>query len=510
MPTRRSTEDQIPAALLYYRVSDDIQEREGQSLAAQLADCRRYAAARGWAIAHEHHDVMSGKRNDRPSYQALLADARRLRAEGQQVVVVVKWLHRLGRRLSERVRCWEELGELGVRIHSVAEGGEQQELVFNVLAAVAQEESRQIGERISSSWRHIRSQGWPKIGRIPWGYRLRPATAEERSSGSTTKVLEIDPVTAPFVTEAYRLAALPGSSSRQVARWVARLPGEARGDRTMPWRVVHQVLLNPLYVARPLDGHTDVLARPVGKWPPLVSDEMWAAVDVRFKSHKRIAHQASRKYLLTGLIRCRECGLGMRGEPTYNGDGTRYRCYGSMAGTCQQSASSVIDRQVLDEVLSIIDGLARRPSLQSRVRKTWAASQRAELGNQGKQIAQLEAQVQRSRQRIARATELLVDGTIEKTAYDVIISKSRADAENAQAELKELGLEVRPAKTVMLSIENILSRADKWAAVLGGSDVGLQRDIVAELIEEVVATRQRQNVYTVDITWTAMGRSLRP
>src|SRR5260370_37171612 len=82
----------ITAAVIYTRVSSEEQEREGQSLAAQLTDCRRYAAAHGWVIAHEHQDVMGGKRNDRPSYQALLADVRRLRADRQGVVGVVKWL----------------------------------------------------------------------------------------------------------------------------------------------------------------------------------------------------------------------------------------------------------------------------------------------------------------------------------------------------------------------------------------------------------------------------------
>jgi DNA invertase Pin-like site-specific DNA recombinase len=82
--------------VIYTRVSSEEQEREGLSLAAQLADCRRYVAAHSWVIAAEHQDVMSGRRDDRPSYQALLADVRRLRREGQNVIVVVKWLHRLG------------------------------------------------------------------------------------------------------------------------------------------------------------------------------------------------------------------------------------------------------------------------------------------------------------------------------------------------------------------------------------------------------------------------------
>jgi DNA invertase Pin-like site-specific DNA recombinase len=106
---------------------------------------------------------------------------------------------------------------MGVSVHSVAEGGQVSKLVADVLAAVAEEESRQIGDRAAATWRHVAAQGWPKIGRVAWGYKLRPATAEERASGSPKSVLEVDPETAPFVVEAFeRLAA--GHSGRSIVQ----------------------------------------------------------------------------------------------------------------------------------------------------------------------------------------------------------------------------------------------------------------------------------------------------
>src|ERR1051326_2068885 len=104
----------VPMALIYSRVSTDDQGDEGRSLPAQLAECRRYAAARGWLIDTEFQDVMSGKRDDGPQYQALVARWRELRAEGKRAVVVGAWLHRLGRRERERVNAWEECKALGV------------------------------------------------------------------------------------------------------------------------------------------------------------------------------------------------------------------------------------------------------------------------------------------------------------------------------------------------------------------------------------------------------------
>ena len=152
-------------ALIYTRVSTDEQAREGLSLDAQLADCRRYAAGMGWVLGSEHQDVLKGTRDDRPQYQALLAEVRRLRAEGRAVAVVVAALDRFGRAILERVRSREELKRLGVATHSVREGGEVSDIVANVLAAVAQEEVRRLGERVSAVRAHVAGNGWKFPGR---------------------------------------------------------------------------------------------------------------------------------------------------------------------------------------------------------------------------------------------------------------------------------------------------------------------------------------------------------
>src|SRR5688572_4579500 len=78
----------ITTALIYTRVSSDEQAREGLSLPAQLDSTRRYAAEHGWSLGAEFTDVMSGRRDDRPQYQSMLAEVRRLRSEGRSVAVV--------------------------------------------------------------------------------------------------------------------------------------------------------------------------------------------------------------------------------------------------------------------------------------------------------------------------------------------------------------------------------------------------------------------------------------
>src|SRR5215212_6755209 len=204
-------------ALIYTRVSTDEQATEGYSLDAQLAEARRYAARQQWIIGTEFQDVLSGKRDDRPQYQALLAEVRRLRTQGQTVTVVVAALDRFGRSILERIRSREELKRLGVSTHSVREGGEVSDLVANILASVAEEEVVRLGERVRDTRQHNQANGWHLPGRPPWGYRWRPATGQERTQGAPKSVLVVDETTAPYVREAFRMLASGESTARSLA-----------------------------------------------------------------------------------------------------------------------------------------------------------------------------------------------------------------------------------------------------------------------------------------------------
>jgi DNA invertase Pin-like site-specific DNA recombinase len=510
MRTNKTTAGGITSALIYTRVSGDEQEREGLSLPAQLAGCRRYVQAHGWIIGGELQDVMSGKRDDRPQYRALLAEVRRLRADGQNVVVVVKWLHRFGRRVAERVRCWEELAELGVAIHSVAEGGVVLEVVANILASIAQEESRQIGERVASTWAHVTALGWAKTTTAPWGYQWRSATTEERAAGSPKSVLQVDPDTAEFVVEAYRRVA-DGESARGVARWAARLPEAARGGRRMTWRTVQDILRRSVYAGRPVQGVPSVLERPLAKWPAIVDDDVWQRVQSRADGHQHMPRQASGRYVLTGLLRCPACGGRMRGEQLPKG--RRYRCGGVDPGArCTQSVdAAAVERLALADVWRTVDAMVSDPPVrvQAELRKTWQARQTAGNDDHGQKIHQLKLALERSRKRITRATELFVDGSVDKAAYDALVAKAREDVSAADKEIADLQPTTANSKSMLPPLEGIVAEAGNWITTLQSTNTIAQRKVLGLLVNRIVPVRERPGVYHVEIMWTPLGEVLK-
>jgi site-specific DNA recombinase len=507
MRTRRGTapvHSEVPSALLYLRVSSDDQAREGTSLDAQLSECRRYVLKHEWAIDGEFTDVMSGTRDDRPQYQALLGRVRQLRGDKVAVVVVVAALDRFGRRMLERVRCREELKTLGVTTHSVREGGEVSDLVANILASVAQEEVARLGMRIRSTWAHLGAQGWRKIGGngVAWGYRSRVATDEERKAGSPRTVVEPDPLAAPYARELFeRIAA--GETTRSVTRWAAGLPGEARGGRALTRRTVQDMLVAPGYAGLiTIDG-------PRGQWEPIVDAVTFRRVQERMEGQQRMPRQASGRYLLTSLLRCPLCDGRMRGELIPNG--RRYRCGGETnTGRCSQTADAeAVEHLALTEIGQTVDAMVNDPRVQAGLRKAWQARQTADGDDHSRKIHQLESTIERSRKRVTRATELFVDGNVDKPAYDALVAKAREEIAAADAELADLQPSLTKAQNALPPLESVVVAAGSWATVLEGADIDAQREVLAVLVDRIVPIRERPGVYRVEITWTPLGEALR-
>lgn len=146
-------------AAIYARVSTFDQDPENQ-----LAELRRYAAARGWTATEFVDRGVSGAKDRRPALDAMLMAARR-----RTVDVVICWrLDRLGRNLRHLVVLLEDLAALGVAFVSLGEGIDATtpagRLQMAVLGAIAQFERERIAERVKAGLARARAQG-KRLGR---------------------------------------------------------------------------------------------------------------------------------------------------------------------------------------------------------------------------------------------------------------------------------------------------------------------------------------------------------
>jgi site-specific DNA recombinase len=508
---QRSTSPTI-TALIYTRVSTEDQRREGVSLDAQLADSRKYAARLGWVLGTEYQDILTGKRDDRPAYQQLLADVRTFRSQGTAIMVVVAALDRFGRRLLERVRSREELKALGVAVHSVREGGELPDLVANMLGAVAQEEVRWLGERVRVSRAYVRERGFMPAGKIPWGYLRRPATPEERAAGAPLTVLDTDEEVAPYVRELFQRVA-DGTSVRMATRWVRALPPHLLRGKVLAVSAVARLLRSPVYISRPFAAKgPDVLAAPLARWPALIDEAVWLRVQTYIDDHAIHRHQASQRYLLTGYLKCPKCG-GLTTGNLRSHRPSRYSCMEEHARGlvhCTWAAPTrAIDTAVLELVSRVLAPFAAGDhQFEAAIARSWRTLQQPDdVGAQReKRVTHLKRQAAKARDRLANAATLLVDGGIDREGYELVRDRSHAELIAVEDELARLGAVDRGP--VLPPLPEVLAQIGAWESLLKQADTALQREVLAVLVQRVDPVRVAFGRYGVHVTWTPTGAAL--
>ena len=148
---------------IYARVST---VDKGQTPETQLLALREYAARRGFTLAGEYVDYASGTREDRPQYRALLDVVRK-----RQVDIVLVWRYdRFARSTQALVHALKEFHSLGVDFISYQENIDtttpQGELIFTVMASIAQFESALMSERVKAGMARAKAQG-KRISRAP-------------------------------------------------------------------------------------------------------------------------------------------------------------------------------------------------------------------------------------------------------------------------------------------------------------------------------------------------------
>lgn len=512
-------EPSVPVALIYIRVSTAGQERDGLTLEAQLASCRRYVAEHGWILGREYEDIMSGLRDDRPAYRAMLDEARRRRANGEAVVMVTPRIDRFGRSMLESLRSREELSKLGVRLHFIQQGGDIPDFMANLLAAFAQEESAMLGRRVRAVREHLRRLGWRPVGRTPFGYRLRPATEEERRRGAPKSTIEPDPLTAPVVREVFERAAR-GEAVATIYAWLRSLPAERRGERRLALATVQRMVRSPVYAARLGPLGLDGLDGALGQWQPLVSDDLFRQVQQQLLEHRRVPPQARGIFPLTGVTFCPACGMRMVGHRHRHSRNSaliefRYVCSGRVMGAtapvpgCSKSVDGrSLEASALRQVGALLDTVAsQNAELQRHYREAWDQLRRPERQDElDRQIADAEQRFTRARQLLQDASLKYVDGRLGWEAFEPLQEQLGRDIRAAAAELERLR-KVRPVVTLP-PLAAVLRQVQSWSEQLASAEPEAQRGVITALIRRLVPERVRRGVYEARIEWTEVGRAL--
>jgi DNA invertase Pin-like site-specific DNA recombinase len=158
-----------------------------QHLETQLLDLRELAKQRGYEVAYEYTDVISGAKSKRPGLDQLLADARRHRFD----IVLVAAFDRVARSVRHFLEVLDELARLNIEFVSLREnidtGGPLGRAIVVIVGAIAELEKSLIVERVRAGMRRARLEG-RKIGRAPLDIDRQQVVADRRAGMSLTSV----------------------------------------------------------------------------------------------------------------------------------------------------------------------------------------------------------------------------------------------------------------------------------------------------------------------------------
>ncbi len=305
---------------LYARVSTEGQAEEGFSIEAQLEKMRKNAENDDHQIVGEYIDRgISGKSmSNRPALLSMLEDAKNNKF---QEVCVWK-ISRIARNNLDLLTIDRMLQEHNVSLRSYTEAFDTStptgKLLFNVLAGISEFERETIVDNVRSGMKQRARQGFFNGGRM-LGYKSVPSeNIQEKNK------LVIIPEEAEIVKLIFELYS-EGKGYKFISNYLNDCNYKTINGLNFGIQSIRNIIKNPTYAgyvqfnktvkyaSKRREGGENDFIRTKGKHEAIVDLETWSKVQ-QINQKKSLNHTKKVKrgtFLLTGILKCPQCGSPM-------------------------------------------------------------------------------------------------------------------------------------------------------------------------------------------------------
>ena len=285
-------------AVIYARYSSDSQREE--SIEGQLRECAAFAEKNGITVLRHYIDrAYSAKTDNRPEFQNMIKDS------GKRLfdIVIVWKLDRFARNRYDSARYKATLKKNGVKVVSATEiisEGAEGIILESVLEGYAEYYSADLSEKVVRGMTDNALKCKFNGGTMPIGYVI---DAEQH--------FRIDPLTAPFVLEAFKRYD-GGETISSIMNWLNEQGLTNTRGQKMTFNSVGHILHNRRYIGE--FRYRDVIV-PDGI-PAIVPQDLFDRVQEKLAKNKKAParHKAEDDYLLTTKLFCGYCGAYLCGE----------------------------------------------------------------------------------------------------------------------------------------------------------------------------------------------------
>jgi site-specific DNA recombinase len=321
-------------AAIYIRVSTEEQAQEGYSISAQREKLKAYCIAQDWDVVGFYVDEgISAKDMNRPQLQKMIKDIE----AGKIDCVLVYRLDRLTRSVLDLYKLLNIFEKHNCKFKSATEVYDTTtaigRLFITLVAALAQWERENMGERIRLGFQEKVRQGKYAHNHRPFGYNL------DRKTGTLT-INEEEAKVVRLIVDLY----LKGYGVNRICKYLNERKITTRDGNAWNDKPLMQLLKNPLYAGTIRWGkeHENTLYVE-NAVPAIIDKETFEEIQKTIEKRRMLSpKQVSSDYIFSGVFKCNHCGHSMVGYKVYykNAKGERisyknYRCFRKKTGECK-------------------------------------------------------------------------------------------------------------------------------------------------------------------------------
>jgi site-specific DNA recombinase len=445
---------------IYVRVSTFEQAKEGFSIPAQIERLRAFCKSQGWEIVEEYiEDGYSAKDLKRPHMNRMIKDLQRKKFD----IVLVYRLDRLTRSVLDLYELLKLFDQHDVSFKSATEVYDTStamgRLFITLVAALAQWERENLGERVKFGIEQMIDEGKKPGGHSPYGYKFDKdfnCTIIEDEANIVRKIFQWYADGYGFRAISERLTSM-GIKPRLAAIW--------------NHNSVRDILLNDMYI-----GHYRWGGKIIeNNHPPLIDELLYKKVHKVMKDKPNNSARKG-KFALTGVISCGSCDHPMQGFYDKRDEKTYYRCI-----KCNRVTH---DSKILEPLLNELEALFN--SEEDFIKKVKEQTSQQELPD----LSKIRSEVEKIRRQKEKWYDVYMDeeNPIPKKDLFEKINNLNEQEKQLQIQLDEYDI-IEPE-----SIDQKILRYRQYSNIKSQYAKGTlieQKDILHNVLEKLVLYRDK-------------------
>lgn len=463
--------------VIYARYSAGPRQTD-QSIEGQLRVCTDFCKQRGLTVIDTYCDRhISGRTDERPEFQRLIADAKCKKFEA----VVVYKTDRFARNKYDSAVYKRELKRNGIQIFYAAEAipdGPEGIILESLMEGLAEYYSAELAQKIKRGMHESALKCQSTGSGRPLGYRV-----------DEQKHFQIDPEAAQTVQTIFEQY-IKGESNAAICELL-----NSRGLRTAQGKPFNKNSINRIIKNRKYIGeyrYHDIVVE--GGMPAIISKDTFnlAQAEMERRRTRKAPKSPKAEYLLAGRLFCGHCKGPMQGVSGTGKSGNKWYYYycGNTRGknkTCdkKQVSRDRLERAVVDFTVRYI---LQEDVLEELARKVHAAQERQ--NDTASEIAFYEKKLADNKKSIANVLRAIESGAATQT-----LPARLQELENEQAVI--LGeLSFLKGKHLAFTEDQILFALMKHLEPYPGeSEQDYRRRIISDFVSEVYLYDDRLLIY---------------